>query len=94
MTEPLNLRLDIYSLRLHAQDFMRLNQIKYQFAVPQSMGDQWWFFNCENYPDPLPEELSLITQDPEKLIGYGLSKEMANAIKEFKNAREGSHESR
>src|SRR5262249_55009235 len=49
----MHLRYDIYGGE-HAQAAMRRLGITYQYAVPQSMGDCWWFFNCENVPDPLP----------------------------------------
>jgi hypothetical protein len=44
------------------------------------MGDQWWFWNCENVPDPLPEWLTPLNVDPLKAVGHGLSKEEATAI--------------
>lgn len=31
----------------HAQTVMRKLGITYELAIPQSMGDQWWFFNCQ-----------------------------------------------
>lgn len=79
MSKP-HLRLCIYYATKHAQLIMKELGITYQIAVPQSMGDQWWFFNCENVPDPLPENLTLITQSPHEMIGYGLSKEDADSI--------------
>ena len=31
----------------HPQTVMRALGITYEKAIPQSMGDQWWFFNCK-----------------------------------------------
>jgi hypothetical protein len=44
------------------------------------MGDQWWFWNCENIPEPLPEHFSALDLDPMEQIGWGLSKEDAEKI--------------
>lgn len=37
----------------HPQEVMRGLGITYERAIPQSMGDQWWLFNCEY--DALPD---------------------------------------
>lgn len=79
----INLRLDIYYLKIHAQQYMRDLGITYEIAVPQSICDQWWFFNCKNVPPKLPEELSIFDMKgrPLKdLIGYGLSAEMVERL--------------
>jgi hypothetical protein len=31
----------------HPQDIMKELGIKYEHAIPQSIGDQWWFIDCE-----------------------------------------------
>lgn len=56
--------------------------ITYQHATPQSMGDQWWFWNCENIPEELPEHIEELTSckdnkplDPMEQIGWGFSKD-------------------
>jgi hypothetical protein len=62
----------------HAQVVMRELGVTYRLAVPQSMADQWWFFDCKNIPEPLPKFLSDSTDDftpLTKLIGWGLSPE-------------------
>ena len=70
----------------HPQKIMAGLGIKYQVAVPQSMGDQWWFFNCENIPSPLPDYLEELTGldkkplNPYELVGYGLSIKDADLI--------------
>ena len=64
----------------HPQVVMKELCITYQHATPQSIGDQWWFWNCDNIPDSLPKYLYELIVDPMKCIGFGLSEETANAI--------------
>jgi len=64
----------------HAQEVMEELEITYQHSTPQSMGDQFWFWNCENIPNPLPKYLTILDLDPMECIGYGLSKEDALKI--------------
>ena len=67
----------------HAQVIMKKLGITYQHSTPQSIGDQWWFWNCENVPDELPEYLTVADWDPMKCIGFGLSKEDAEKIRDY-----------
>ena len=67
-----HLRLDVYSLTKHAQEIMKELRITYQHATPQSMGDQWWFWNCENVPDELPEYLSELELNPMEVTALAL----------------------
>ena len=68
----------------HAKEAMEKLGITYQHATPQSMGDCWWFWNCENIPDPLPPYLSYADHlDPMKCIGIGLSQEDAEKIRDY-----------
>ena len=76
-----HLKLDLYLCNVHAQERMRELGITYQHATPQSLYESWWFWNCENVPDPLPEDLSILRLDPLDVIGNGLNKEMAMKIK-------------
>lgn len=69
----------------HPQNTMERFGITYQHATPQSMGEQWWFWNCENIPDPLPEHFSILDLDPIEQIGLGLSKEDAEKIRDYNN---------
>lgn len=39
---------------MHPQKAMKELGITYSKAVPQSIADQWWFYDCENVPDKLP----------------------------------------
>jgi hypothetical protein len=50
-------------------------EMTFKLAVPQTMGDQTWYFGCENVPAELPEGYSILEGELEKFIGYGLSKE-------------------
>ena len=78
-----HLRLDVYDLPEHAQTVMTQLGITYQHATPQSMGEQWWFWNCENLPNELPSYLEVLDIDPHSAIGYGLSKEQADKIADY-----------
>lgn len=69
----------------HPQIVMKELGIIYQHATPQSMGDQWWFWNCENLPNELPSYLEELMLNPMDCVGYGLSKEDAENIINFKN---------
>lgn len=64
----------------HAQTVMKELGIAYSHSTPQSMGDQFWFWNCDSVPDPLPEYLTVLDVDPMDCVGYGLSKEEAIEI--------------
>lgn len=68
----------------HAQAVMKELGITWQISVPQSMYDCWEFWNCENVPDELPEFLTEFLNDPTEFIGNGLSKEMAEEIRDYK----------
>lgn len=69
---------------MHTQKRMELLGIKYQYAVPQSLYACWWFFNCTNIPEILPEYLWELKINPEGCIGYGLSKDMVDNINNWK----------
>ena len=73
----------------HPQVVMKELGITYQHSTPQSMGDQWWFWNCENVPDPLPKHFSILEcKDPLEMIGWGLSKEDAEKIRDYVGLKE------
>jgi hypothetical protein len=65
----------------HPQKVMKDMGITYQHATPQSIADQWWFWNCDNIPEKLPSFITELEIDPISAIGYGLSKEDAEEIK-------------
>lgn len=86
-----HLRYDLWSaqeggVRGHAQHVMRELGITYQYATPQSIADQWWFWNCANIPNPLPPYLTVLNIDPLDAIGNGLSKDLAESIKNAEGA--------
>lgn len=68
----------------HPIEAMKEHGITYQHATPQSLGNCWWFWNCENIPSPLPEFLEVVDLNPMEAIGFGLSKEMAEKIRDYK----------
>lgn len=67
----------------HPQEVMKRLGITYQQATPQSISDQWWFWNCENIPEELPEYLEAKDWNPMEMIGWGLSKEDAEVIRDY-----------
>lgn len=68
----------------HPQKVMKELGITYQHATPQSIADQWWFWNCENIPEQLPPYLKFMDLNPMEQIGWGLSKEDAEKIRDYK----------
>lgn len=67
----------------HPQVVMKALGITYTEATPQSMGDQWWFWNCGNVPTELPSYLTPLNVDPMECIGFGLDQKQAEAIRDF-----------
>lgn len=47
-----------YNENRHAMEVMKELGISYKNAIPQTLGDQWWFYDCSNVPDILPKYLS------------------------------------
>lgn len=83
----------------HPQIVMKDLGITYQQSTPQSMGDQWWFWNCENLPNELPTYLKDLIDyktkemlNPMDCIGYGLSLEDAEKIMNYKKSNMKSKE--
>ncbi len=64
----------------HAQACMKKLGIAYTHSTPQSLGDQFWFWNCKNVHEPLPKYLTELKADPMECIGFGLSREEAIEI--------------
>lgn len=65
----------------HPQHVMRALGITYQHATPQSLTDNWWFWNCKNVPSSLPGYLRELTLDPMDCVGRGLDQGTAEAIR-------------
>lgn len=90
----MHLRYDLYGAFLegdkrHAQETMRALGITYQHSTPQSMGDCWQFWNCENVPASLPSFIEEIKIDPMEMLGYGLSRENAEKIRDYRKPVDG-----
>jgi hypothetical protein len=87
-----NLKFDMWGgpPNKHVQTTMEELGITYVEAIPQSMGDCWWFYGCQNVPDPRPDYLSPLDTLPQDCIGFGLSAEGAaevtRLIAEIENA--------
>ena len=82
-----HLSLDLQSMHMagvtgHAQRVMEDLGITYQHATPQTMGDCWWFWNCE-YDCELPSYISVRNFKPLECVGRGLSQESANTIHDY-----------
>ena len=67
----------------HPQIVIKELGITYQHATPQSIGDQWWFWNCQSIPDKLPGYLTNLDINPMECIGYGLNQENAERIRDY-----------
>jgi len=70
-----------YNENRHPQHVMEELGINYQHSVPQSIADQWWFFNCVDVPDNLPGYIRKLNLDPLDQVGDGLSQQEAEKIK-------------
>ena len=68
----------------HAQIVMKELGITYQCTTPQTISDSFWFWNCENVPNELPDYIYKLDVDPMDCIGWGLSEEKAIAIRDYK----------
>jgi hypothetical protein len=66
----------------HPEDVVAELGIRWQKAVPQSIADQWWFFNCENVPDQMPPFITELGLKPSECIGLGLSEDDAKSLEE------------
>ena len=64
----------------HAQVVMKDLGIIYSHSTPQSIADQWWFWNCINLPENLPTFLKVMNINAKDCIGYGISKEECDEI--------------
>jgi len=47
----------------HPCEVMAELGITYDRAIPQSLGDQWWYYDCKNVPDNLPAFLTPLNKD-------------------------------
>ena len=77
------LRVNYREVTEHAQKIMKDLGITWQVSTAQSITDSYWFWNCENVPGILPKGIDILEKDPMKYIGYGLSKEEAEKIRDY-----------
>jgi len=64
----------------HPQKVMESLGITYKGMTPQTIGDQLWYWGCENVPEELPEYLSDLHVDPLDWIGCGVSQDLAGQV--------------
>ena len=65
----------------HPQVHLKKLGVKYIHATPQSIADQWWFWNCENLPEKLPDYMNKIKiVNPYDYVGWGLTEQIALKI--------------
>lgn len=69
-----------YNETRHAKKVMSELGIEYHHATPQSLGDQWWFWCCQDIPEDLSGYITELDLDPMECIGHGLSEEEALSI--------------
>jgi hypothetical protein len=79
----MNLYLDLFQIDEHPQDYMKSLGITYEHATPQSISEQWWFWNCSNVPEPLPGPLYVLKKEPKEAIGHGLSPSLAEKLTKY-----------
>lgn len=60
----------------HPQEVMRELGITYEKAIPQSMGEQWWLFNCQH--GELPKFIKDMKADNWLVNQYKLPKRYLN----------------
>ena len=83
-----NLRYDmIGGCHGHPQDVMKKLGIKYQYDTPQLIGDQWWFWCCENIPEKLPEYIAELKADPTDFLSKFAAEKIIDYVKYEKNIR-------
>jgi hypothetical protein len=56
-----------------------------QHIVFQPMGDCYWLWNCKNVPNSLPAYIKELQLDPMNQIGWGLTQEEAEMIRDYKD---------
>ena len=61
---------DYFKKSIHPEIIVLNAAIIYKVAIPQSIADQWWFLNCNNIPDELPDYLSYIKISKSNYLRY------------------------
>ena len=86
----MNLTLNLWDVRVHAEEYMKQQGIKYFISMASPISDSWVFWCCKNVPEPLPRGLSLLKARPYFFKGRGINKFMYHQIKnQSKNLRKG-----
>ena len=73
MREAVNLRYDYvaadkFGEKRHAQEVFDGLGITYKKFIPQTIGDQIWFSDCQNIPENLPDYITVIDFDISKYL--------------------------
>lgn len=77
----MNLKYSLYdSPNKHPQQVMRELGITYLYASPQTIGDCWWFWGCDNVPEQMPNNIKLLELHPSSDVS--LTKEEIEFITE------------
>lgn len=71
--------------QLHPYEVIKQLNIMFQLATPQTLGNQWWFWNCYNLPETLPVYMAELDITSREAIGQGINKEVALLIETFKH---------
>ena len=76
-----HLRYDVYGAGLvgemrRPEEVLREIGVEFECAIPQSMGDQWWLFNCTH--GELPKYITEMKANTWLVNQYKLPKEYIN----------------
>lgn len=70
----------------HPRQVIKDAGITYTHAIPQTISDEWWFFNCENVMPHVEGVISTLEiDDAREYIGWGLSAKQAEEINNYQN---------
>jgi hypothetical protein len=89
----MHLRYELYNApSKHPQKVMQELGIVYNDAIPQSVGEQWWFLDCRDIPNPLPSFLSelpasVIDNMRQHAVVNHLTREVDSLIREIEKLR-------
>ena len=78
----MNLRFNYIEAQLVKKDMrtawavLEALEIQYDYYVPQTFIEEVWFLGCKNVPEELPSYITELHLIPEKLLKYGISKDI------------------
>jgi len=81
--EMKHLKLTIGPQILHPETIMERLGINWEVSMPKYIWDEWWFWNCTNIPDDLPDYITKLNLDPKDwsdFVDCGFSFEEATKI--------------